>query len=68
MEPFEQQFGRRRNINYEAIGAFVVAMIVAFFVQKAFGLIGPFYRPNGILTALVVCGIGGFWYQIRKII
>lgn len=62
MEPFESQFGRRK-INWEAIGAFVVAVVVAYLVQRSAG-----FRGGGLFTTLIVVAVGGAWYHIRRIV
>ena len=54
---------RRRRINWEAIVAFLVGVVVAYLiaVEGKFG-------GGGIFTTLVVVAIGGFWYHLRKVI
>lgn len=62
MEPFERQFGRRK-INWEAIGAFLVATVVAYLIQRNAG-----FRGGNFFTMLIVIAVGGFWYHIRRIV
>lgn len=60
MDPFERHF--RRNINWEAIAAFVVGAFVAYLVTRWLK------TENGLLTVLIVAGIGGLWYHIRRVV
>ena len=62
MEPFERQFGQRK-INWEAIGAFVVAVVVAYLIQKSAG-----FRGGNLFTMLIVVAVGGGWYHLRRIV
>jgi hypothetical protein len=62
MEPFEQQFGRRK-INWNAIVAFVVAVVVAFVIQRPLNFGG-----GNLFTMLIVVAVGGGWYHIRRIV
>jgi len=62
MDPFERQF-TRRNINWEAIAAFVVAVVVAYFIQKTLD-----FRGGNLFTMLIVVAVGGFWYHLRRIV
>ncbi len=62
MEPFERQFGRRQ-INWEAIGAFIVAVVVAYLIQKSAG-----FRGGNLFTMLIVVAVGGGWYHLRRIV
>ena len=62
MEPFERQFGRRK-INWEAIGAFFVAVVVAYLIQRNAGFSG-----GNFFTMLIVVAVGGLWYHIRRIV
>lgn len=62
MEPFEQQFGRRK-INWEAVGAFIVAVVVAYLIQRSAG-----FRGGNLFTMLIVVSVGGLWYHIRRIV
>jgi hypothetical protein len=54
---------RRRKINWEAIAAYLVGVVVAylFAVKLRFG-------GGGIFTTLVIVAVGGFWYHVRKVI
>ena len=62
MEPFEQQFGRRK-INWNAIVAFVVAVVVAYVIQRPLNFGG-----GNLFTMLIVVAVGGGWYHIRRIV
>jgi hypothetical protein len=63
MDPFDQL--RRPRIKPEAIIAFVIGTMAAYFIQfSVLGLI----RPNGLLTFLIIAVIGGGWYHIRKVV
>lgn len=66
MDPFERQFDFRKRVNYEALAAYVVGAIVAFVLHRAMGL--QVYPPNTIFTMLIVVGVGGLWYHLRKIV
>jgi hypothetical protein len=63
MEPFERQFGKGRNINVQAIIAFVVAVLVAYFIQRTLD-----FRGGNLFTMLIVVAVGGGWYHLRKIV
>jgi hypothetical protein len=54
---------RRRKMNWEAIAAFVVGVVAAYLIVVKFGFGG-----GGIFTTLVIVGVGGFWYHIRRVI
>jgi hypothetical protein len=58
---FERQFRRRANI--EGILALVVGVIVGYILQYGVGLGG-----RGILQTIIVVGVGGFWYHLRRVI
>ena len=62
MEPFERQFGQRK-INWNAIIAFFVAVVVAYLIQKSAG-----FRGGNIFTMLIVVAVGGGWYHLRRIV
>jgi len=62
MDPFERQF-QRRKLNWEAIGAFLVAVVVAYLIQRPLSFGG-----GGFFTMLIVIAVGGFWYHIRRIV
>jgi hypothetical protein len=62
MEPFEQQFGRRK-INWNAIIAFLIAVVVAYFIQRPLNFGG-----GNFFTMLIVVAVGGAWYHIRRIV
>ena len=62
MDPFEQQFRRRANI--EAIIAFVIAVVVAYFIHALLGM----QRQNTLFTVLIVLAVGGLWYHIRRVV
>lgn len=61
MDPFERQFRKRANI--EAILAFVVGVIVAYLIQSSLRFGG-----GNLFTALIVIGVGGLWYHIRRVV
>lgn len=63
MDPFEREFGFRRRINVEAIIAFVVGVLVAYLIQVSVGFGG-----GTLLTVLIVAGVGGLWYHIRRVV
>ncbi len=63
MDPFDRFRNERRKINYQAIAAFVVAIAVAYVIQIGFGFGG-----GNLFTALIVIGVGGFWYHIRRVV
>ena len=63
MDPFEREFSFRRRINFEAIIAFVLGVLVAYLVQTRAGFGG-----GGLLTILIVIGVGGLWYHIRRVL
>jgi hypothetical protein len=63
MDPFEREFGFRRRINYEAIAAFVVAVVVAYVIQRALGFGG-----GNLFAVLIVIAVGGLWYHIRRVL
>jgi hypothetical protein len=62
MEPFERQFGQRK-INWNAIIAFVVAVVVAYLIQRPLNFGG-----GNFFTMLIVVAVGGGWYHIRRIV
>ena len=62
MDPFDR-FEFKRRINWEAIAAFLVGALVAYFFYDKTGL-----HENQILTWLIVVGIGGLWYHLRRIV
>jgi len=62
MDPFESQF-RRRKMNWEAIGAFAVAVVIAYVIQRTLD-----FRGGNLFTMLIVIGAGGLWYHIRRIV
>lgn len=63
MDPFEREFSFRRRINVEAIIAFVIGVLVAYVVQSTAGFGG-----GALLTVLIVVGVGGLWYHIRRVL
>jgi hypothetical protein len=63
VDPFERQFGFRRRINFEAIIAFVVAVVAAYLLQQSLGFGG-----GNLLTVLIVIAVGGLWYHIRRVL
>jgi hypothetical protein len=62
MDPFERQFRRRANI--EAIIAFVIAIVIAYFIHELLGMT----RQNSLFTVLIVLAVGGLWYHIRRVV
>jgi hypothetical protein len=60
VDPFERHF--RRRINWEALAAFLVGVLVAYFVSLQLN------QASNLLTVLIVTGIGGFWYHIRRVV
>ncbi|MGH2758958.1 MAG: hypothetical protein ACRDKJ_05265 [Actinomycetota bacterium] len=63
MDPFEREFSFRRRMNVEAIIAFVIGVLVAYLAQVS----GRFGGGN-LLTVLIVVGVGGLWYHIRRVL
>lgn len=63
MDPFEREFSFRRRINVEAIVAFVLGVLVAYLIQVKAGFGG-----GNLLTILIVVGVGGLWYHIRRVV
>jgi uncharacterized membrane protein len=59
VDPFERHFQRR--INWEAIVAFLVGVLVAYVVSLKVG-------QSNLLTVLIVAGIGGLWYHLRRVV
>jgi hypothetical protein len=59
VEPFERHF--RRRINWEALAAFLVGVVVAYVAALRIG-------QSNLLTVLIVTGIGGAWYHIRRVV
>ena len=62
MDPFEQQFRRRANI--EAIIAMVLGVVAAYFIHVLLGM----QRQNTLFTVLIVLAVGGLWYHIRRVV
>lgn len=62
MDPLDR-FSFRRRIKWEAIVAFLVAVIVAYVIQVSLAL-----RGGGLFTALIVIAVGGLWYHIRRVV
>jgi hypothetical protein len=60
MDPFRFE---RRGLRPDAIGAFVVGVIVAYVVQVSLRFGG-----GSIFQTLVVVAIGGLWYHWRKVV
>lgn len=65
MDPFERQFDRR-NINVQAIVAYVIGVIVAYILHRVMGL--QLYPPNTIFSLLIIVAVGGGWYHLRRIV
>lgn len=63
MDPFDRFEFRRRAVNVQAILAFVVGVVVAYVVQTTLGL-----RGGTLFTVLIVLGVGGLWYHIRRVV
>lgn len=63
MDPFEREFSFRRRMNVEALIAFVIGVLVAYLAQVS----GSFGGGN-LLTVLIVVGVGGLWYHIRRVL
>jgi hypothetical protein len=63
MDPFERQFRGRRNVNYNAIIAFVIGVLVAYMVQRQFSFGG-----GNLFMMLIVVAVGGLWYHLRRIV
>jgi hypothetical protein len=63
VDPFEREFSFRRRINVEAIIAFVLGVLVAYLLQIKSGFGG-----GNLLTVLIVVGVGGLWYHIRRVV
>jgi len=61
-DPFDR-FRFRRRANIEAIIAFVVAIVVAYVLQVVFSFGG-----GNLFTVLIVLGVGGLWYHIRRVV
>ncbi len=61
-DPFDR-FRFRRRANIEAIIAFVVAVFAAYIVQIVFRFGG-----GNLFTMLIVLGVGGLWYHIRRVV
>ena len=62
MDPFDR-FEFRRSINWQAIVAFILGVVIAYVVQHMFNFGG-----GGLLTTLIVLGVGGFWYHLRRVV
>jgi hypothetical protein len=63
VDPFDRFQAGRRRINWEAIAAFVVGVVIAYVVQTSLKFGG-----GSILTVLIVLGVGGLWYHIRRVV
>lgn len=65
MDPMDR-FEFKRRINFQAIGAFIVGAVVAYLLHRMLRM--QVYPPNGIFTLLVITGVGGLWYHIRRVV
>lgn len=63
MDPFDRFEFRRRKVNFNAILAFVVGVVVAYLLQVKAG-----FGTSTLLTVLIVLAIGGAWYHFKKVV
>ncbi|MEX0875487.1 MAG: hypothetical protein WD646_01710 [Actinomycetota bacterium] len=63
MDPFDRFEFKRRKVNIEAVLAFVVGVVLAYLLQVKAG-----FGSSSILTMLIVLGVGGLWYHVRKVV
>lgn len=63
MDPFDRFEFRRRKVNVQAIIAFILGVVVAYVLQFRLRFGG-----GGLLTTLIVVGVGGLWYHIRRVV
>ncbi len=63
MDPFDRFEFKRRKVNFNAILAFVVGIVLAYLLQ-----VKANFGTSTILTVLIVLAVGGLWYHIRKVV
>jgi hypothetical protein len=63
VDPFDRFEFKRRKVNIEAVLAFIVGVVLAYLLQ-----VKASFGTSSILTMLIVLGVGGLWYHVRKVV
>jgi uncharacterized membrane protein len=63
MDPWDDHPDLRRKINWQAIIAFIIGALVAYFIQIRLGFGG-----GDLFAGLITVAVGGLWYHIRRVV